>query len=32
MVQAFEFAIDKVGLDTQSFQIWNEYIKFLTDV
>eukprot|EP00794_Sanderia_malayensis_P012786 gene12786-14097_t len=29
MIQAYEFAVDKVGLDYHSFQIWHEYITFL---
>ncbi|XP_028414196.1 cleavage stimulation factor subunit 3-like isoform X2 [Dendronephthya gigantea] len=29
MTQAFEFALDKVGLDFNSYQIWSDYITFL---
>eukprot|EP00795_Rhopilema_esculentum_P005315 gene5315-484_t len=29
MIQAYEFAVDKVGLDYHSYQIWHEYITFL---
>lgn len=29
MTQAFEFALDKVGLDYNSYQIWSDYIAFL---
>ncbi|KAK6465046.1 hypothetical protein DFJ63DRAFT_5057 [Scheffersomyces coipomensis] len=31
IIQAFEFAIDKVGLDLLSGQLWNDYIEFLKD-
>lgn len=29
MIQAYEFAVDKVGIDYHSYQIWHEYIAFL---
>ncbi|KAK6204334.1 uncharacterized protein RJT21DRAFT_123605 [Scheffersomyces amazonensis] len=31
IIQAFEFAIDKVGLDLSSGKLWNDYIEFLKD-
>ena len=32
MAQAYDFALDKMGLDIQSHNIWSEYIKFLKNV
>ncbi len=32
MAQAYDFALDKMGLDISSFPIWSEYIKFLKGV
>lgn len=32
MAQAYDFALDKMGLDIQSFSLWNDYIKFLKGV
>ena len=29
MTQAFEFALDKIGMDVYSYTIWNDYITFL---
>ncbi|XP_057314296.1 cleavage stimulation factor subunit 3-like [Hydractinia symbiolongicarpus] len=29
MIQAYEFAIDKIGLDQHSYPVWCEYINFL---
>ena len=29
MAQAYDFALDKMGLDIQSFSLWSDYIKFL---
>ncbi|EDV26461.1 uncharacterized protein TRIADDRAFT_21977, partial [Trichoplax adhaerens] len=29
MTQAYEFALGKMGLDIQSFQIWADYLEFL---
>jgi len=29
MIQAYEFAIEKIGLDYASYPIWSEYINFL---
>lgn len=32
MAQAYDFAIDKIGLDIMSFSIWNDYVTFLKSV
>ena len=32
MAQAYDFALDKMGLDILSFPIWNDYINFLKSV
>lgn len=32
MAQAYDFAIDKIGLDIMSFTIWNDYVTFLKSV
>ena len=32
MAQAYDFALDKMGMDISSFPLWNEYIKFLRGV
>ena len=32
MAQAYEFAVDKMGLDIQSHTIWFDYIKFLKGI
>ena len=32
MAQAYDFALDKMGLDIQSFSLWSDYIKFLKGV
>ena len=32
MAQAYDFALDKVGLDINSFSIWTDYIIFLKNV
>ena len=32
LAQAYDFALDKMGLDIQSHNIWSEYIKFLKNV
>jgi len=29
MDKAYEFALDNIGLDLQSYQIWNDYITFM---
>ena len=32
MTQAYEFALDKIGMDIYSCTIWNDYINFLKSV
>ncbi|CAI9734176.1 cleavage stimulation factor subunit 3-like [Octopus vulgaris] len=32
MAQAYDFALDKVGMDIMSYQIWVDYINFLKSV
>lgn len=32
MAQAYDFALDKMGMDIQSYSIWNDYIQFLKGV
>ena len=32
MTQAYDFALDKVGLDVYAFTIWNDYVAFLKSV
>ncbi len=32
VAQAYDFSLDKMGLDIASFPLWNEYIKFLKGV
>eukprot|EP00096_Caligus_rogercresseyi_P003916 TRINITY_DN1779_c0_g1_i1.p1 TRINITY_DN1779_c0_g1~~TRINITY_DN1779_c0_g1_i1.p1 ORF type:complete len:728 (+),score=123.76 TRINITY_DN1779_c0_g1_i1:561-2744(+) len=32
MAQAYDFALDKMGIDIASYPIWNDYIKFLKGV
>ena len=32
MAQAYDFALDRMGLDIQSHGIWSDYIKFLKGV
>ena len=29
MDKAYEFALDNIGLDLQSYPIWNDYITFM---
>lgn len=29
VIQAFEFAVNKVGIDIQSGELWNDYLEFL---
>jgi hypothetical protein len=31
MAQAYDFALDKMGLDIQSNALWNDYINFLKE-
>lgn len=32
MAQAYDFALDKVGMDVHSFTIWSDYVSFLKGV
>jgi cleavage stimulation factor subunit 3 len=32
MAQSYDFALDKIGMDVQSFSIWNDYANFLKSV
>lgn len=32
MAQAYDFALEKIGMDINSFSIWSEYIRFLKNV
>jgi len=32
MAQAYDFALEKIGMDILSYQIWSEYINFLKSV
>ena len=32
MAQSYDFALDKIGTDVQSFSIWNDYANFLKSV
>ena len=32
MAQAYDFALDKMGLDIQSHSLWSDYIRFLKGV
>nr|CAD7569317.1 unnamed protein product [Timema californicum] len=32
MAQAYDFALDKIGMDIQSYAIWNDYVNFLKAV
>ena len=32
MAQAYDFALDKMGMDFHSFTIWSDYITFLKHV
>ena len=32
MAQAYSFALDKIGMDINSYSIWNDYILFLKNV
>ncbi len=29
MAQAYDFALEKIGMDVYSYTIWNDYITFL---
>ena len=32
MTQAYEFALEKIGMDIMSYQIWSDYVAFLKSV
>jgi len=32
MAQSYDFALEKIGMDIQSFSVWNEYATFLKQV
>ncbi|KAH1011580.1 hypothetical protein HUJ04_000919 [Dendroctonus ponderosae] len=32
MAQAYDFALDKIGMDIHSYGIWNDYVNFLKSV
>ncbi|CAG2177667.1 unnamed protein product [Oppiella nova] len=32
MAQAYDFALEKIGIDIQSYPIWNDYVQFLKNV
>lgn len=32
MAQAYDFALDKIGMDMHSYSIWNDYVVFLKSV
>ncbi len=32
MAQAYDFALDKIGLDISSYNIWLDYVNFLKSV
>ena len=32
MAQAYEFALDKMGMDFSSYSLWNEHILFINNV
>lgn len=32
MAQAYDFALDKIGMDIHSYVVWNEYVNFLKGV
>ncbi|CAF3922750.1 unnamed protein product, partial [Rotaria sp. Silwood1] len=32
MAQAYDFALEKIGMDVYSYSIWNDYITFLKSV
>lgn len=32
MAQAYDFALDKIGMDIQSYSLWNDYVTFLKGV
>jgi cleavage stimulation factor subunit 3 len=32
MAQAYDFALEKIGMDIMSYQIWVDYVNFLKSV
>lgn len=32
MAQAYDFALEKIGLDIHAYPIWNDYVTFLKAV
>ncbi|XP_046383403.1 protein suppressor of forked isoform X1 [Ischnura elegans] len=32
MAQAYDFALEKIGMDIQSYSLWNDYVNFLKSV
>ncbi len=32
MAQAYDFALEKIGIDISSYPIWNDYVQFLKNV
>lgn len=32
MAQAYDFALDNIGMDIHSYSIWNDYVTFLKSV
>lgn len=32
MSQAYDFAIEKIGMDIMSYQLWADYVNFLKSV
>jgi hypothetical protein len=32
MAQAFDFALEKIGMDIYAYTIWNDYVTFLKSV
>jgi len=32
MAQAYDFALEKIGMDIHSYKIWQDYVTFLNSV
>ncbi len=32
MAQAYDFALEKIGMDIYAYTIWNDYVTFLKSV
>jgi cleavage stimulation factor subunit 3 len=32
MTQAYDFALEKIGMDVYAYTIWNDYVTFLKSV